>query len=42
MTGYGALKKEVQGMRVSVEIKSLNSKYLELNLKLPRQYNHKE
>src|SRR5690606_20542666 len=42
MTGYGALKREVQGMRVSVEIKSLNSKYLELNLKLPRQYNHKE
>lgn len=29
-------------MRVSVEIKSLNSKYLELNLKLPRQYAHKE
>lgn len=42
MTGYGALKREVQGMRVSVEIKSLNSKYLELNLKLPRQYAHKE
>lgn len=29
-------------MRVNVEIKSLNSKYLELNLKLPRQYAHKE
>lgn len=29
-------------MRVSVEIKSLNSKYLELNLRLPRQYSHKE
>src|SRR5690606_12044747 len=42
MTGYGALKAEVQGMRISVEIKSLNSKYLELNLKLPRQYGHKE
>lgn len=42
MTGYGALKAEVQGMRISVEIKSLNSKYLEINLKLPRQYSHKE
>ena len=42
MTGYGALKREAQGLRISVEIKSLNSKYLELNLKLPRQYAHKE
>lgn len=42
MTGYGSLKREVQAMRVSVEIKSLNSKYLELNLKLPRQFSHKE
>lgn len=42
MTGYGIVKGELPNLQVTVELKSLNGKYLELNLKLPRQYAHKE
>ncbi|TAF47717.1 MAG: YicC family protein [Sphingobacteriales bacterium] len=42
MTGYGQASKEFKNGRYTVEIKSLNSKFLELNLKLPKAYSDKE
>lgn len=42
MTGYGQASTEFKNGRYAVEIKSLNSKFLELNLKLPKAYSDKE
>lgn len=42
MTGYGKAQTEYNNTTVSVEIKTLNSKFLELNLRLPRAYAEKE
>jgi uncharacterized protein (TIGR00255 family) len=42
MTGYGLASADHQNVKFAVEIKSLNSKFLELNLKLPRAYTDKE
>ena len=42
MTGYGLASTDHENVKFSVEIKSLNSKFLELNLKLPRAYADKE
>jgi uncharacterized protein (TIGR00255 family) len=42
MTGYGLASTDHENVKISVEIKSLNSKFLELNLKLPRAYAEKE
>jgi uncharacterized protein (TIGR00255 family) len=42
MTGYGLAAADQETGKFSVEIKSLNSKFLELNLKLPRAYSDKE
>lgn len=42
MTGYGNAKGQVNGQGVSVEIRSLNSKFLELNLRLPLQFRDRE
>jgi len=42
MTGYGLASTDQENVKFAVEIKSLNSKFLELNLKLPRAYNDKE
>lgn len=42
MTGYGNAKGLVGGLNVSVEIRSLNSKFLELNLRLPGQFRDRE
>lgn len=42
MTGYGFASFEENGNRYSVEIKSLNSKFLELNLRLPKEFSDKE
>lgn len=36
MTGYGTASKESPTVKYTVEIKSLNSKFLELNLRLPK------
>ena len=38
MTGYGMGVSHSENYKVTVEFKSLNSKYLELILKLPRTY----
>ncbi|MRX47359.1 YicC/YloC family endoribonuclease [Pedobacter puniceum] len=42
MTGYGSATKDLDSGKYTVEIKSLNSKFLELNLKLPKAYSEKE
>ena len=42
MTGYGIASQENQTLAVSIEIKSLNSKYLDLSLRLPKEYADKE
>lgn len=42
MTGYGSASNDLDSGKYTVEIKSLNSKFLELNLKLPKAYSDKE
>lgn len=42
MTGFGLATADLGNAKITVEIKSLNSKFLELNLKLPRAYSDKE
>lgn len=42
MTGYGKAQAERNNAVVTVEIKTLNSKFLELNLRLPKVYSEKE
>lgn len=42
MTGYGLASTDHENVKFSVEIKSLNSKFLELNLKLPKAFSDKE
>jgi uncharacterized protein (TIGR00255 family) len=38
MTGYGAAEASSENYKVTIELKSLNSRYLEITLKLPRIY----
>ncbi|RZK56732.1 MAG: YicC family protein [Pedobacter sp.] len=42
MTGFGLASTDYQNTKFAVEIKSLNSKFLELSLKLPRAFSDKE
>lgn len=42
MTGYGLAIHDLKQSKFTVEIKSLNSKFLELNLKLPKAFSDKE
>lgn len=42
MTGYGLASTEYLQKKITVEIRSLNSKFLELNVKMPRNYSEKE
>jgi uncharacterized protein (TIGR00255 family) len=42
MTGYGLATYDSGSTKYTVEIKSLNSKFLELSLRLPRSYSDKE
>lgn len=42
MTGYGAGSVASENYKVTVELKSLNSKYIEINMKLPRTYMQEE
>jgi len=42
MTGYGKAVCELENKKVTVEIKSLNSKQFDLNVRLPRIYKEKE
>src|SRR5690606_41920322 len=42
MTGYGIGAKENQQVKYTVEIKSLNSKYLELSIRLTKAFSDRE
>jgi uncharacterized protein (TIGR00255 family) len=42
MTGYGTAGFDSEGTKYTVEIKSLNSKFLELSLRLPKSFTEKE
>ncbi len=42
MTGFGKAANEIPGKKVTVEIRSLNSKQLDLNLRMPYFYKEKE
>ncbi|UKJ07437.1 YicC/YloC family endoribonuclease [Solitalea lacus] len=42
MTGFGIASQETDKAKITVEIKSLNSKFLELTLKLPKSHSDKE
>lgn len=42
MTGYGIAHSDTQYGHYTVEIKSLNSKFLELNLKVPKSFSDRE
>ncbi|MEE1348089.1 MAG: YicC/YloC family endoribonuclease, partial [Bacteroidales bacterium] len=42
MTGYGKAVKELPNKKVTVEIKSLNSKQLDLAMRVPGFYREKE
>lgn len=42
MTGYGIASIDADGAKYTVEIKSLNSKFLELSLRLPKTFTEKE
>ncbi len=38
MTGYGRARKVIDGTDITVEIKSVNNRYCELNVRMPRAY----
>lgn len=42
MTGYGLASYEIENIKIVVEVKTLNSKFLDLNLKFPRSFSEKE
>ena len=42
MTGYGIAAFDSGSTKYTVEIKSLNSKFLELSLRLPKMFSDKE
>ncbi len=42
MTGYGRIVKDIPGKKITIEIKTLNSKQLDLSIRLPSYYREKE
>lgn len=38
MTGYGAAKGQMDGMELTVELKSVNNRYLDVNIRTPRGF----
>lgn len=42
MTGYGRAEKTIDGRQILVELRSVNNRYLDLNVKLPRVYSFAE
>ena len=42
MTGYGAATKAAGGITTNVELKTLNSKFLDVNMRIPRNLSDKE
>ena len=42
MTGYGRVKQENELWEITVEIRSVNHRFLDLNIKVPRIYGYLE
>ena len=42
MTGYGFKRAEIKNEIIEIEIKSLNSKYFDIQNQIPKELNHKE
>ncbi len=42
MTGYGASRYEISSVKIAVEVKSLNSKFLDVLIKLPKEFSKHE
>jgi len=42
MTGYGKAETILENVKISIELKSLNSKQLDVNIRMPYSYNSKE
>ena len=42
MTGYGRAEKTIDGREITVEMRAVNNRYLDLNVKLPRVYGFAE
>ena len=42
MTGYGRCEKETHGYRINIELKSVNNRYADISVKLPRYYSFLE
>lgn len=42
MTGYGRMTKEFERSVITVEVRSLNSKYIDVKIKLPQSYRERE
>lgn len=42
MTGYGKAERQAEGKKISVEIRSLNSKQMDLSVRMPSVYREKE
>ncbi|MEG2333393.1 YicC/YloC family endoribonuclease, partial [Chryseobacterium sp.] len=42
MTGFGRAEGVFEGKKISIDIKSLNSKSFDLNIKIPLRYKEKE
>ena len=38
MTGYGSAKGVVDGLEISIELKSVNNRYLDCSVRLPRSF----
>ena len=38
MTGYGSAKGTVEGLTITVELKSVNNRYLDTSVRLPRSF----
>ena len=38
MTGYGSAKGTVEGLEISVELKSVNNRYLDTSVRMPRSF----
>lgn len=39
MTGFGRFEKETESYKISVEIKSVNHRYCDMNIKMPKKFN---
>ena len=42
MTGYGRAERSKRGMTVSIDVRSVNSRYLDVTTRLPRTLSHRE